>query len=215
MAKKVGLTEYAKNLIKSTKYAAIDVVKETMPNTTEFMETNNDLFKDISATIRNRRVIFNKVSTQFKQSKIYDTIDEAKHNIIEDIKSGKLYNKDPIRERRINKKAGMDDLLGGFDDFDFDFDSDDTFDFEIEDNANLAFAIDDSNRASADMIATTIAGTSSHQINANKLMNQMSIIQMQEGFSTVNSNLGNLTNTIANLGNDLNSLYQTKLKEKA
>lgn len=209
MAKKVGLTEYAKNLIKSTKYAAIDVVKETMPNTTEFMETNNDLFKDISATIRNRRVIFNKVSTQFKQSKIYDTIDEAKHNIIEDIKSGKLYNKDPIRERRINKKAGMDDLLGGFDDFDFDFDSDDTFDFEIEDNANLAFAIDDSNRASADMIATTIAGTSSHQINANKLMNQMSIIQMQEGFSTVNSNLGNLTNTIANLGNDLNSLYQT------
>ena len=210
MAKHIGLTGYAKNLIKSTKYAAIDVFKETMPNTTEFMETNNDLFRDISVTLRNRRNIFSKVTTQVKQSKIYDTIDEAKHNIFEDIRTGKLYNKDPIRERRINKKSGMDDMLGGFDDLDFDFDmDDDTFDFEVEDNATLAFAIDDSNRASADMVATTIASSASNQINAHKVMNQMSLLQMQEGFSVVNKNLGNLSMTIANLGNDLNSISKT------
>lgn len=208
----VSIKTYATNLAKSVRFASIDVFKEMMPNTTEFMETNNDLFKEVSNTIKNRRVIFNKVGDRYKQSKIYDTIDETKKSIFEDIKTGKLYNKDSIRQRRINKKSGLDSAFGfdgdGLDDS-FNFDFDDNFEFDDENFGELADAIDDSNRTTSEMLANTIAGTSSNQIAANRVANQMTLLQMQEGFTTVNLNLGNIGNSITELGNNITSLSQT------
>jgi hypothetical protein len=210
MAQRTSLTKYAKNLVKSTKYATVDVVKELMPSATDFMETNNELFKDITSNIRNRRVIFKRVNDKVTQSKIYETVDEARKNIIEDIKSGNLYNKDPIRERRINKKSGMESMLGGFDDFsDFEFEMDDSFEFEDSDNAELADAFDDSNRTTSEMIANTIAKTSSNQIQSQRISSQMTMMQLQEGFTLVNSNLGGIGNAISELGNTMSSIQQT------
>ena len=206
----LNVKEYAKNLAKSAKYASVDVIKEMMPNTTEFVEDNNDLFKSIAGSIRNRRVIFGKVSDRMNQSKLYDTFEETKKSIFEDIKSGKLYNKDPIRQRRIDKKSGFDSMLGGdgFDDFDISF-GDDDFNFDDENFGELADAIDDSNRTTTEMLANTIAHTSSTQVNASRTLNQMTLINMQEGFTTINSNLGNIGASITELGNSINSVNQT------
>ena len=54
------VAEYIKNVGKSVAYAAYNYTTDTMPATSEFMETNDELFSDVYHSVTNLRNTMNK-----------------------------------------------------------------------------------------------------------------------------------------------------------
>ena len=160
------VTEYIKNVGKSVGYAAIDAVKEPTETMTDFMETNEDLFKVIYSATKNYKRTIRMIDRSIKQSKIYEAAGLGIQNIKDDLKTGKLYNKQ--RE----DQQGMEGFMGSeFADFS---------DFET-DEANYSYDEDDYSDESVD--ASTNATVKAMSQTANGLSN--SIIYSSQAQSEV------------------------------
>lgn len=160
------VTEYIKNVGKSVGYAAIDAVKEPTETMTDFMETNDDLFKVIYSATKNYKRTIRMIDRSIKQSKIYEAAGLGIQNIKDDLKTGKLYNKQ--RE----DQQGMEGFMGSeFADFS---------DFET-DEANYSYDEDDYSDESVD--ASTNATVKAMSQTANGLSN--SIIYSSQAQSEV------------------------------
>ena len=140
------VTEYIKNVGKSVGYAAIDSVKEPTENISDFMETNEDLFKVIYSATKNYKQTLKTIDRSIKRSKIYEAGQIGLQNIREDLKTGRLYNKQ--REEQL----GMEGMMGTeFADFsEFDSDSLSNLSWDDEDG-------DDSDSISSDTSVTVKA----------------------------------------------------------
>ena len=102
------VAEYIKNVGKSVAYAAYNYTTDTMPATSEFMETNDELFSDVYHSVTNLRSTMNKALEAIQNTPLYRHGSTAFHNAMEDIKSGNLYNAE--REDSIMGEAfNMDD----------------------------------------------------------------------------------------------------------
>lgn len=108
---------WASNALKSLGYSAQDVISEMMPNTVSMISTTRETKEEIKdsfydATKRSKEL------ARSARTKLMELKDKDLMEAIEDIKSGKLYNKD--------RNSGDDFDLGGFgfDDSDFNFDED-------------------------------------------------------------------------------------------
>ena len=123
--------EWFKNVIKSVGYASSDIIKETIPSTFEFVESNGrdalDLYKQLRED--GPKPVTKMVSDGLEKNQYIKIAKEAVSNIKEDLKSGKIYNK----EREERAVIGDEDLDFSFDDEDFSFSNDDDGDdFEAE-----------------------------------------------------------------------------------
>ena len=102
------VAEYIKNVGKSVAYAAYDYTTSTMPATSEFVETNNELFSDVYHSVLDLRRTMNKAAETIQNTPLYRHGTKAFHNAMEDIKSGNLYNAE--REDSVMGEAfNMDD----------------------------------------------------------------------------------------------------------
>ena len=97
------VTEYVRNVGKSVQYATIDYFKGSMSETSEFMENNQELFKDIAAAVKDYRGTLRAADRSIRKSKIYEAGTELKKTLFESIKTGKFY--DPAREDYYRDKA--------------------------------------------------------------------------------------------------------------
>ena len=104
--------EYTKNVIKSIAYAGGDTAKNLMPATADFYDTNKEVFKTAYVAVRDWRMTINRVKDAFVKSKVYEAADMALRNTMDDIKTGKFYNKE--RETKF-ENAQMESSLGGDD----------------------------------------------------------------------------------------------------
>ena len=154
--------EYIRNLGKSIGYAAVDVAKkEFAPSAVEFIETNNDLFKTIYNDIKDYKTTTVRVSDFIKKSQVYEAANTGVKAIFEDIRTGKLYNKERI-DKIDAKVLGMDEesMADDFGDFgDFDTGSDDGFgDFGdlSEGDKTITDAILASSESSSAMISNVV-----------------------------------------------------------
>ena len=102
------VTEYIKNLGRSVGYAAIDVIKEPTENISDFMETNEDLFKVVYSATKNYKQTLRTVDRSIKRSKIYEAANAVFAALKDDIKTGKFYNKE--REDRFGLETFGDDF---------------------------------------------------------------------------------------------------------
>ena len=102
------VAEYIKNVGKSVAYAAYDYTTDTMPATSEFIETNNELFSDVYHSVIDLRHTMDKGMEAVQNTPLYRQGSKAFHNAIEDIKTGKLYNSE--REDSVMSESfNMDD----------------------------------------------------------------------------------------------------------
>ena len=102
------VAEYIKNVGKSVAYAAYDYTTDTMPATSEFIETNNELFSDVYHSVIDLRHAMDKGMEAVQNTPLYRQGSKAFHNAIEDIKTGKLYNSE--REDSVMSESfNMDD----------------------------------------------------------------------------------------------------------
>ena len=149
------VTEYVKNVGKSVQYATVDYFKGSMENTSDFVENNQELFRDIAAAVKDYKGTLKAADKSIKNSKIYEAGSELKKTLFESIRTGKFY--DPEREAYYQGKASgslgdmsdMDDW--GFDTNQFDIDSGD---MSQEDSTNiLSSTVKDATTAQATIIA--------------------------------------------------------------
>lgn len=110
------VAEYLKNIGKSVVYSTIDYTKENAPATSEFLESNEELFKDVYHSIRDFRGTLKRATDAVKDTPIYKESGNAFRNAIADIKSGKLYNKE-------REDEAFDAAFNLDDNFDMDGDS--------------------------------------------------------------------------------------------
>jgi len=202
--KKVGM--YIKNVGKSVQYSAIDAIKDMAPSLSAYASTNNELFKEISDTVRNRKIMFSRARKAIDRSKIYAAGQQMKVSLMEDIASGTFYNKE--RKSTLGMAAFNDDDFG-----DFNFDSMDDmgateFDSFDEDGGDytpsksdrhISDAIESNGRASAEMISTTIAKSSEYIIENQRAANEFMMMNQMQTFGKMtsiqeatNSNIGKL-----------------------
>ena len=68
------VTEYVKNLGKSVAFSTVDYFKDTMPETSDFLETNQELFKEITVAVKDYRRTLVAAERTIKKSKIWEAL---------------------------------------------------------------------------------------------------------------------------------------------
>lgn len=189
-----NVANYIKNLGKSVAYSAVDRFKETAPATAEFIETNEDLFKNVYSSISDFKGTYKSATNAFKSSKIYETGDLLFKSVIEDISTGKLYNKQ--REDEINTK--LLGSAGSFDELDENFNFDDGSEEDLSGEELTRKAIDSSSQANATMVSQSVARTGQYIVENQKTSTNLLYSQniqlgnmLNHHFDTLNKNVSN------------------------
>ena len=107
------VSEYVKNVGKSVGYAAIEGIKMNTPGMKDFMETNNDIFKEVYGGVKNYRQTIRETEKSIRQSNIYRAIDTGVRNLVNDAKTGKFYND--------RSSDYAEEMIGVDGDYDIDF----------------------------------------------------------------------------------------------
>ena len=170
--------EWFRNVIKSVGYASADIIKETIPSTFEFVESNGrdalDLYQQLKED--GPKSITRMLSDGVEKNEYIKIANDTISNMKEDIKSGKFYNKER-EERAILGDEGMDFVFG---------DDDEDFSFGDVDDEEIDTEIGESS-------VTNVKKVTVNNINANITKNNP-MVQSLEKQSEVMVGLAEATN---------------------
>ena len=105
--------DYTKNVIKSTVFASAEVVGNLMPTVHDFTDENKEIFVTAYSAVRDYKKTFQKIHAAITKSKVYEAVDTAWKNALDDLKTGNFYNK--AREAKAEEAAFSMDSFGGED----------------------------------------------------------------------------------------------------
>ena len=187
------VTEYVKNLGKSVAYSTVDYFKSSMEDTSDFIESNQELFKDIYSAARNYRYTMKAVNRSIRISKVYEAGQALKKSLFESIRTGKFY--DEKREQEYSERAAGDmadfgdmDDWGSANDFDINV-SDESFDQSDAGKSSsiVSGAIHDATEAQAGIIAKS----TEYLAETHKASTKLLFAQGERLYATVNGGLAN------------------------
>lgn len=175
------------NVAKSMGFAAGDLVKELLPNTSDFLEFNNiSETMNMVQDMRRNNGVRNTLSKQIENIPQINIAKEGLRNALEDIKSGKIYNNE--------RGEGSDEF--GFDDMDFGFgdmfDDEDGISFSDNDEGGTDVTVNRNtvnNLVNTLPLAKTMAATTEATINA-----MGSIAEQQAAMETEKMMMSNKAN---------------------
>ena len=189
--------KYLSNVTKSVKYAAIDVLKDLNPIIVEGVEENADVAKVTYSTIKNFKTIVPKAAKSLANSQVGELAREAKKNIIEDLKSGKFYNRE--RMNRADEYAIEHGDLG-FDTDVSDFmvdESGDDLGFDTESNEFLADTMDEVGEKTSSAVGQVLMRTAEYQVEAQRQSTVRTLAQTAAMTATLHSDLAAVNANIA------------------
>ena len=189
--------KYLSNVTKSVKYAAIDVLKDLNPIIVEGVEENADVAKVTYSTIKNFKTIVPKAAKSLADSQVGELAREAKKNIIEDLKSGKFYNRE--RMNRADEYA-MEHGDLGFDTDVSDFmvdESGDDLGFDTESNEFLADTMDEVGEKTSSAVGQVLMRTAEYQVEAQRQSTVRTLAQTAAMTATLHSDLAAVNANIA------------------
>ena len=209
MAKVVSPGTYAKNVLKSSKYIAIETIKGINPSLTDFIKDTSSTVKDMYTDVRSfKQTINNKLTTQIGSSGV-EYIKETGRDAWDDLRTGKFYN----RERQ---NAAMDAYMKA-QGLDFDFDLDD-----LNNDDNISSKDGSDNGVSEKTITTIgdkIAFTQqkASQLSADSIIRnarsntKASMHQNDYSFRKINNSLAIVNSSILSLHQDLATPLNTHI----
>ncbi|MCK9199068.1 MAG: hypothetical protein M0P49_05650, partial [Bacilli bacterium] len=210
---------YIGNLGKSISYSAVDKMKQMTPTASSFVETNQELFKEVYSSIKNYKTTVHRTAGWFKQTKVYEAGDQFKTSIFEDIKSGNFYNKERIDNIMLKSMGSLGDFsdsessfdMGGLDSLGDDLLNDDDLDSwgGTEGDRLVSNSVIQASLSSAEAISKTIARSSEYVVESNKISTNILYTQNSKAFSLFNQNLANINENISNVLNFSTSTLQT------
>ena len=189
--------KYLSNVTKSVKYAAIDVLKDLNPIIVEGVEENADVAKVTYSTIKNFKTIVPKAAKSLADSQVGELAREAKKNIIEDLKSGKFYNRERMNSA---DEYAMEHGDLGFDtdvsDFMVDEGGDD-LGFDTESNEFLADTMDEVGEKTSSAVGQVLMRTAEYQVEAQRQSTVRTLAQTAAMTATLHSDLAAVNANIA------------------
>lgn len=111
----INITQYVKNVTKSAGYILFDTVKDLNPSLSEFYENNNQVIKDVVSQAKNIKKILRDGKDSIADNEYSIVARDTVHNFLDDLKTGKFYNRD--RKEDYDKKA-MEAMGFSLDDWD-------------------------------------------------------------------------------------------------
>ena len=206
--KKMPESEWFRNVGKSIGYTTMDLITDIMPNTSDAISWNKENMTtalDLVSDIRKNNGVRNMFNKQIKNLPQVKLLEQIKQNALDDIKSGKFYNKDrtPGGSFGDDGDFGFDDDLFGDVDVQFIDDEGETTDFDNEtstsDNGSrppitvintmpLAKAVQSSTVATIETMSS-IAGQQLAVENEKIMFNQQSVNSILSGLNSINDNL--------------------------
>lgn len=190
---------YARNIGRSFTYALGDSVANINPNLITFADRNIELGKQLYGIVRDYKGTTSKIKNKVVNSDLYEFASSYRKNLLDDIKTGKFYNKE--REELINNKM----FSNGFDD-DWDLsdldidDSDAELTEEEERNSRILEGIDTVGEKMSGAIGTMTAKSAEYTVAGFK--DGISVLFKQHerlmsgvtiGLAAINSNISNIT----------------------
>lgn len=178
---------YAKNVMTSAKYIAVETAKGVNPTLTSYIADNASAAKDMYAAVKDYKGTIRKKLEDSIGSKNTDQLSQIKKDIFSDLKSGKFYN--PEREAE-----SLNNLAESWGMTSFDFDMDDDFDLDSDDTTSSSTTSNSSTRSNdVDVVTGAIHG----------LGNQISYHQLITGEGICGKISGaNIKNTRAMMANN-------------
>lgn len=141
-----NIIDYTRNVAKSITYSAVDKIKDMNPVLEDLASSNQDLTKTLYASIKDYKGTMKRAKDWVIKSDVYEAADVGLHAVVEDIRSGKFYNRERMDE--LETKAGGE-MTNGWGDF-----SDDPFkEIDNSEDGNFSFDDDSDNQVSADTMA--------------------------------------------------------------
>lgn len=190
-----SVARYIANVGKSVGYATVQRIDEDNKSIKEFKENNAELFKTIYTDLRNYKTTYKRATDVISKTKEFQAVQSGFKFALEDLKTGKFFNKERIN--KIDEQTmGIDDASWGVDDVDIDMGSDDDFgsfdlgadDFTTGDKA-VAAAVIDSSKGNAEMISNAVIKGAELTSNSNRTATSLLYTQNAHAFSLFNKNL--------------------------
>ena len=202
---KFNAASYAKNVAKSTGYISGNILKGLNPTMTSFVQSNASSIKEMYDNVKDFKHNSKSKFADFKDSEYGKFVTEIGKNAIDDLKTGKWYNKD--RENRV-----MDDYMKsqGF-----------SFDDDMDAGFNLEETEDDTGNKQSDPVTSTTVTQVGNQIaivSAQATTKGASHVAKTTRWSTqaiVNNNIqlaGMLNTSLAAVNTSIMNLHQDLVK---
>ena len=217
MALKV--TNYLKNLGKSTKYMIGRTIEEDYGATYQAVDNAAYLAKETVNSLIHYKTTFKRVKSFVTKSPAFEAGALAYKNAKSSIKTGKFY--DEAREN-----AAFDGMDDGIDD-DFDLGDDDiggtanddsSFDPNIDiskGDRTIARSIESSSRASTTALANTIVDSANMQVEAGKQTASFMLVHQERLFGNLNNSINNLGGMMGGMNGFLNGPMKSHLENSA
>ena len=179
------VTEYVKNVGKSIAFASIDAVKEQTPGIKDFLDTNDDIFKEVYSSVKNYRSTIKTAEKSIKQSNVYQAVEAGIKNMIEDAKTGKFYN---------DRTGDVGESALGFDDFDSDMEFSTS---EEGSSSSSSDSFNDAIGAAATAQATAVAQSTNMIVQSNKASTKLIMAHMDRTNAALTSSIGSVYSAVS------------------
>ena len=180
------VTEYVKNVGKSIAFASIDAVKEQTPGIKDFLDTNDDIFKEVYSSVKNYRNTIKTAEKSIKQSNVYQAVEAGIKNMIEDAKTGKFYN---------DRTGEVGESALGFDDFDSDMEFSTSEESSSSSSSSDSFS--DAIGAAATAQATAVAQSTNMIVQSNKASTKLIMAHMDRTNAALTSSIGSVYSAVS------------------
>lgn len=213
-----NLVNYIGNLGKSVAYSTVDKFSKMAPATTEFVKTNNELYKSVYENIRDYKTTYKRTGSYIKSSKVYEAGNVFLHALVDDITTGKLYNRE--RQEKMDARAtgfaegGNTDDWGSFDmgiddsEFDLGEGDEDFGSFTLGDEM-ISDSVKKSSEANANAVSMAIARTGEYIVENNKMQNNLLFSQNIQAFSNINNGLNAVNENMGKMLEFSNQVLKT------
>ena len=196
------VSEYVKNVGKSVGYAAIEGVKMNTPGMKDFMETNNDIFKEVYGGVKNYRQTIRETEKSIRQSNIYRAIDTGVRNLVNDAKTGKFYND--------RSSDYAEEMIGVDGDYDIDFSVEGSSSDKVTSSSfnpgakMISDSVSDAIGAAAISQNSAVAEGTSLVVRANSANTKLIMTQMDRISARFTSGMGSVFTEVGKINGFLN-----------
>ena len=203
----INITQYVKNVTKSAGYILFDTVKDLNPSLSEFYENNNQVIKDVVSQAKNIKKILRDGKDSIADNEYSIVARDTVHNFLDDLKTGKFYNRD--RKEDYDKKA-MEAMGFSLDDWDMSSPVDENHGEgsptpnEIADqNMLTADKMDAIGQKISEATGRASIGSADYIVKSSRATFNKLFAQNEKLFAGLNNNIAGLNNNLSVVGKNI------------
>lgn len=189
---------YLRNVGKSVGYSMIKEIKDNTPAMSAFASNHSEAIKSAYSAIRHMDKTVSKISTKVLESQYGEVGKYALKNIKEDLKSGKFYNMERIKDAEGSALSSMG--MNSDDDFGFeDLANGNPDDFDMDGGESLESMMDLVGKKSSEAVSDAVIRTTEYAVNAQTELARASAEQNKAMYANLHAALGTINENVGKL----------------